>query len=104
MRKKSRRRIGFGLSILSFLRGNVFIVVLFSFIKMKNKRGQVQPTMQQQPAAALKPTVPVQLGAGNTMSSGAVVGEKKKSKWWLWLIIILVLLGVLVGIAFWLLR
>jgi len=40
---------------------------------MKNKRGQVQPTIQQTP---------------------------KKSKWWLWLIIIFVLLGVGIGIYF----
>ena len=42
---------------------------------MKNKRGQIQPTIQQTP---------------------------KKSKWWLWLIIILVLIGVGTGIYFWL--
>ena len=42
---------------------------------MKNKRGQIQPTIQQIP---------------------------KKSKLWLWLIIVLVLIGVGIGVYFWL--
>ena len=44
---------------------------------MKNKRGQIQPAIQQ-----------------------PVSAEKKKSRWWIWILIILILLGVGIGLYF----
>jgi len=64
---------------------------------MKNKKGQVQPVSQMRPT-------PGQINVGEPVKTSPQktqqVGGKKKLKWWLWVLITLIMVGVAVYFLF----
>ncbi len=70
----------------------------------KNKNSKFEIKMEQaiqqekEPAQAEKP----QIAQPHAEKTEQLDQPKKKSKWWLWLILVLVVLGAAVGIYFWL--
>ena len=53
---------------------------------------------EKEPAQAEKP----EIAQPHTEKTEQLTQPEKKSKWWLWLILVLVVLGAAVGIYFWL--